>query len=58
MWYIKAKWDDIGILNTAHLEVSINLLVRFTQGMDGLLGDCHENNYEMDHSLIPDLKQQ
>ena len=30
------------------------LLVRFTQGMDGLLGvntgDYHENNDEMDHS--------
>ena len=36
------------------------LLVRFAQGMDGNGGcwDYHENNYEMDHSLIPDLKHQ
>ena len=40
--------------------VMFNLLVRFMQGMDGNggCGDYHENNYGLDHSLIPDLKHQ
>ena len=37
------------------IVVNFNLLVRFTQGMDGLLGVAGiiTNNYDMDHSLIP-----